>query len=60
MALSSISTHKFACIFAPMDIPKTAESKQSKIAETYNLPSLALISVISVTHLVGGTMHTFA
>ena len=55
MALSSISTHKLACIFAPMDIPKTAESKQSKLAETYNLPSLALISVISVTHLVSGT-----
>ena len=43
-----------------MDIPKTAESKQSKIAETYNLPSLALISVIYVTHLVSGTMHTLA
>ena len=32
MALSSISTHKLACIFAPIDIPKTAESKQSQIA----------------------------
>lgn len=32
MALSSISTHKLSCIFAPIDIPKTAESKQSKIA----------------------------
>ena len=32
MALSSISTHKLACILAPIDIPKTAESKQSQIA----------------------------
>ena len=32
MALSSISTHKLSCIFAPIGIPKTAESKQSKIA----------------------------
>ena len=32
MALSSISTHKLACILAPIDIPQTAESKQSQIA----------------------------
>ena len=32
MALSRISTHKLSCIFAPIDIPKTAESKQSQIA----------------------------
>lgn len=32
MDLSSISTHKLSCIFAPIDIPKTAESKQSQIA----------------------------
>ena len=56
MALSNVSTHKVACIFAPIDNPKTAESNQSKIAETYNLPSLALISVISVTHFLRGVI----
>ena len=56
MALSNVSTHKVACIFAPIDNPKTAESKQSKIAETYNLPSQALISVISVTHFLRGVI----
>ena len=56
MALSNVSTHKVACIFAPIDNPKTAESKQSKIVETYNLPSLALISVISVTNFLRGVI----
>ena len=56
MALSNVSTHKVACIFAPIDNPKTAESKQSKIAETYNLPSLALISGISITHFLRGVI----
>ena len=54
MALYNVSTRKFAHIFAPIDKPKTAESKQSKIAEAYNLSSLALISVISVTHFLRG------
>lgn len=34
MALSNVSTHKVAYIFAPIDNPKTAESKQLKFAIT--------------------------
>lgn len=36
MALSNVSKHKAACIFAPIDITKTVESKQSQIVEIYN------------------------
>lgn len=32
MALSNVSTHKVACILAPIDIPKTAAPKQLQIA----------------------------
>lgn len=36
MALSNVSIHRIVCIFVPIDNPKTAELKQSKIADTYN------------------------
>ena len=48
MALSSISTHKLACIFAPIDIPKIVYTILSLInpycmlvirATVYELPS---------------------
>ena len=45
--LSNVLTHKVACIFAPIDNPKTAESKQSKIAGTYNIS----YTLYSITHI---------
>lgn len=53
-ALVRVCFTSSAFIFVSMARPRTATSKQSKIAETYSLPSLAFISVISVTALVRG------
>lgn len=55
-ALSSVCTHNVAFIFVDIASPSTAESKQSNIADTYNFPSRALISVISVTHFSSGAL----
>lgn len=54
-AFSSVCTHNGAFVFVSIANPTTLHSKQSKTAETYRFLFLALISVISVTHLANGS-----
>ena len=54
-ALSSVRSHKDAFMFVSIASPRTAASKQSNMADTYNFPSFALISVMSVTHYFNGS-----
>ncbi len=49
-AFSSVCTHNIAFMFVFISKPITPESKPSNTTKTYRFPSLALISVMSVTH----------
>ena len=53
-ALFGVAAHSVAFMFVSIAKPKTLASKQSKMADTYSLPSLPLISVMSVMHFSKG------
>ena len=51
---STVAAHNSALILSSIDSLTAVRSQQSNIAGTYNLPFLALTSVMSVTHLLKG------